>query len=184
MDYRVGELVKTYRKAIDKAKDEGEFIGDCSFCHFPRGCCGDASYLLAEYLKKNGIETIWVSNSNDETSHAWLVIKDDRVTGPSREENSLPEEIKPIIERYGGQFPSQQDKAKYYQYRDIRNGLIIDITVDQFASWDDIYIGDMDSFHQAFRFIEAHDYVGLNDLNGRLERLYGTIKKYLKEGDK
>ena len=47
-----------------------------------------------------------------------------------------------------------------------------------------IYIGDMDSFHQAFRFIEAHDYVGLNDLNGRLERLYGTIKKYLKEGDK
>ena len=73
-------LVTRYRSAIDKAMSMGEFDNDFSFNHFPCGCCGDASDLLAQYLLDNGIKTYYVCGnyySDDPTngtqSHAWLL---------------------------------------------------------------------------------------------------------------
>lgn len=71
-------LVNQFRNAINAAKDAGEFDNDFSFCRFPRGCCGDASCLLAQYLLKNDIKTYYVCGTyrDDITesiqSHAWL----------------------------------------------------------------------------------------------------------------
>ena len=37
------------------AKKEGEFEADFIFSRFPRGCCGDVSSLLGQYLLENNI---------------------------------------------------------------------------------------------------------------------------------
>ncbi len=74
------QLVTEFRNAIDKAKANGEFDGDFSFRHFPRGCCGDTCYLLGQYLLANGISSWYVCGNyygkNDFfQSHAWLRIE-------------------------------------------------------------------------------------------------------------
>lgn len=43
----IEELVVTFRKAIDEAKDDRRFDRDQRFTNFPRGCCGITSELLA-----------------------------------------------------------------------------------------------------------------------------------------
>ena len=72
-------LATHFRSAIDKALSEGEFDKDPSFYNFPRGCCGDTSDLLAQYLLDNRIKTYYVCGNyyfDDVTmnaqSHAWL----------------------------------------------------------------------------------------------------------------
>ena len=77
-DYRIEQLAKEYRSAIENAKNDGLFDSDFSFRHFPHGCCGDTSCLLAEYLRGEGVDTIWYSAQRGEWSHAWLVVKDRR----------------------------------------------------------------------------------------------------------
>lgn len=59
------------------------------------------------------------------------------------------------------------------------NGLIIDITDDQFYEMGNapVYIGYMDSFHRDFEFDSAYEYDDLG--NDRLETLYGIISNYL-----
>lgn len=76
-------LVKQFRDAIDKAKKAGEFEKDSIFSRFPRGCCGDASDLLAEFLLRKGIRTDYVCGTyyyydeeHNSQSHAWLFSKD------------------------------------------------------------------------------------------------------------
>ena len=75
----IKRLANQFRDAIHLAKDAGEFYKDVLFCNFPRGCCGDASDLLAQFLLENGIRTYSVSGtyrdgSFDNTqSHAWLL---------------------------------------------------------------------------------------------------------------
>ena len=75
----IKRLVKQFRDAIDKARDAGDFDNDFSFDKFPRGCCGDTSELLAQFLLENGIRTFYVcgmynhnSFENSQT-HAWLL---------------------------------------------------------------------------------------------------------------
>ena len=66
-----------------------------------------------------------------------------------------------------------------YNETDLSNGLIIDITADQFEDFDEpVYVGGLDYFHNSFVFVQAHDYEGLE--NGRLYHLYMTIKSYLR----
>ncbi|WP_160684330.1 transglutaminase domain-containing protein [Clostridium sp. C2-6-12] len=72
-------LAKQFRDAIDAARKARDFDKDLSFNEFPRGCCGDTSDLLAQYLLENGIETNYVcgtyrdgSFENSQT-HAWLL---------------------------------------------------------------------------------------------------------------
>lgn len=59
----IKRLVNQFWDAIDVARDAEEFDKDFSFCKFPRGCCGDASDLLAQFLLENGIQIITI-NSN------------------------------------------------------------------------------------------------------------------------
>ena len=65
-----------------------------------------------------------------------------------------------------------------YKQTDLTNGLIIDITGDQFEDYDiPVYVGKIDNFHRSFKLVAAHDYEGMN--GGRLFGLYQKIKEYL-----
>ena len=78
---KIVELVTRFREAIEKAKEEGCFVSDIPFCHFPRGCCGDASDLLAHYLLQHGISSNYICGNyyGDDKgfgqSHAWLQLE-------------------------------------------------------------------------------------------------------------
>ena len=98
----IKKLANQFRNAIDQARDVGEFDKDFSFYKFPRGCCGDASDLLAQYLLDNDIRTYYVcgtySNGSFESvqSHAWL-LTDDQI----------------IIDISGDQFRSNSEFLNY-----------------------------------------------------------------------
>jgi hypothetical protein len=160
---KINKLAASFRQAIEKARDEGAFSDDFSFRHFPRGCCGDASDLLAQYLMEYGIQTWYIcgthrpageteiENWNGIQSHAWLATAD----------------------------PRQTD-----QY------LIIDITGDQFkfdpeyGRFDKpVYIGKMDWFHRLFEVEEVWKCKELSTLAlaaARLEELYRIIVERIK----
>ena len=166
-------LVFQFRHAMDFSFQMGEFEKNIRFQTFPRGCCGDTCYLLAEYLRSNGYETIYVCGRCRDQSHAWLVLKDDRVKMPQEQFNTIPEEIKTVLHQYGGDI--QQDERvdiSHYAAGDVENGTVIDITGDQFGE-SAIYVGEIDSFHKKFEFDFAHD---MNDLrDARLIPLYRRI---------
>lgn len=65
-DNQIKRLVGRYRKAMETAHRKGLFIHDIALDNFPRGSFGDVSYLLAEHLYRNGIETIWYSAQRGE----------------------------------------------------------------------------------------------------------------------
>ena len=179
-EHQIEKLAVKFRSAIVAARDAGEFSSDITFHHFPRGCCGDTSYLLAEFLKNHGYETIWVSTERGDWSHAWLVLKDGRVKEPTPRSFEWPEEIKVVIEGYGAFEPEKIVDITRYEAEDIENGLIIDITSDQFDDWDyPVYVGFMNPFYRTFNFNQAHDYDGLNDIGGRLSRLYRIVLRHI-----
>ena len=99
-DQKIQQLAKQYRAAIEAASDDGRFSTDISFKNFPHGCCGDASYLLAEYLRECEIETIWYSTRRGEWTHAWLAVKDERVKKPTPKSFSWPEELHGVLAGY------------------------------------------------------------------------------------
>lgn len=151
----IKRLANQFRNAVDAARDAGEFDKDFSFNNFPRGCCGDASDLLAQYLLDHGIRTYYVcgtySNGHFENiqSHAWLVT-DDQI----------------IIDITGDQFRNNSeflyyDKTIYVGTKNIFHDLF--------------RIEDRD----------IHENRGLNSLGGmcqsRLNELYNKITKYILE---
>lgn len=177
-DQKIKQLANRYRTAIEAARDNGRFATDIAFKRFPRACCGDASYLLAEYLREFGLETIWYSTSRGDLTHAWLVLKDERVNNPTPKSFSWPKELHDSLAGYGLQNTAEKVDITRYEENDLLDGLIIDITADQFNDYDNpVFVDYQDSFHQSFDFIQAHDYDGLCD--GRLYSLYRTIKEYL-----
>ena len=177
-DSQIKNLAKEYREAIVCAQDNDLFAKDFRFYKFPRGCCGDVSYLLAEYLQRNGIETLWYSGKQGDWSHAWLVVKDYRVKKPSLRTFACSEEISIEI---AGDIETWIDKKTdiiEYEANDLQGGLIIDITADQFENYDiPVYVGCIDTFHKAFEFKQAHNYDGLVD--DRLVKLYQIIESCL-----
>lgn len=180
IEREIADLAKEFRTAIEAARDAGDFSSDFSFHHFPRGCCGDTSYLFAEYLNEHGYETIWVSTSRGDWTHAWLILKNERVKEPTPITFEWPEELQVIVKGYGVVQPENPVDITRYEATDIDSGLIIDITSDQFNDWDTpVYVGYLDAFHRTFEFEQAHDYDGLNDLDGRLRRLYRIVQRYL-----
>ena len=74
--------------------------------------------------------------------------------------------------------PEEEVDITKYEAEDLIDGLIIDITADQFDDYNiPVYVGPIDTFHQTFDLIQAHDYVGLN--NERLCSLFRIIAEYL-----
>lgn len=67
--------VLLFRQAIEKCS--GDLEGNV-FSNFPRGCCGDASELLAKFLeaRNHGVCSyvcgLWFDRYHLPTSHAWL----------------------------------------------------------------------------------------------------------------
>lgn len=62
-------LVKLFWEAIERAYENDEF-NKWPFCQFPDGCCGQASDILARFLKEHGIFTKVVSGGDSNTTHA------------------------------------------------------------------------------------------------------------------
>lgn len=83
IDNRIRSLVNSFRRKIDRAQRKALFV-DTLLEEFPTQCCGVTSRLLAEYLLGNGVETLWISAEEFGTheTHAWLVVKDDRIDSP------------------------------------------------------------------------------------------------------
>lgn len=191
---KIKQLAKKFRKAIEAAKCANEFNNNDIFNRFPRGCCGITSELLGEYLIKNGIETIVVSSNcgEDENnkSHAWLVIKDDKIKKPTQKKLSLSYDLREIMIGYGAQETMFNNDGTLYEENDICDGVIIDITADQFVDYNkSVYVGEIDDFHKLFKFSDAHDFKSfeikeissLSEVqeDNTLENLYKIIEKYL-----
>ncbi len=175
---KIAEYATTFRTALYSAYQDGMFVKDIRFRTFPRGCCGDACYLLAEYLRRAGIETIWYSTERNDWSHAWLVVKDERVKPPTTRPFYWPEELEVDLKRYGIEHPESGFELTKYESSDFTEGIIVDITGDQFNDCDEaIFVGKADKFHQSFEFINAHDIYALND--ERLCKLYRIVEEYL-----
>lgn len=78
------ELVIGFRRAIERAKDNGE-QGEF-FRKFPTGQCGHSSDMLTQYLIDNGVKNVdyvcgtYYSDNPDDPdncqSHAWLVVNE------------------------------------------------------------------------------------------------------------
>ena len=170
-------LAKKFRRAIENARDNHMFKNDLTFDDFPNWCCRDASLLLAEYLRHYDINTIYVWGTDDTgQTHGWLVLKDERVNGPTVHNVNLPNSIIDILKGYSNNRFDAPIENIYYDEEDILEGMIIDITAEQF---DDvpIYMGYMDEVHARFSFESANDYHRLGDY--RLNELYRIIISYL-----
>ena len=156
-----------FRKAMEYAHRHGFFNNDISLRDFPDGSCGSASYMLAEYLLSYGTETIYVCGSSADGSHAWLVVKDDRVkeasVSPVFFTDEMPIEIYNVMKSYGMNEDDNQREIRYAE-DDIDGGLIIDITGDQFGEMP-VYVGYMDRFHERYRIIDAQDYSEIRNQN-------------------
>ena len=177
-DYQIKKMSLIFRSAIEAAMEDNQFERDLRFMRFPKGCCGDTCYLLAEFLRNEGVESIWCSTERGDWSHAWLVVKDNRIQLPVQKTVSFPEELRPVLANYGIENPAQGIVNKNYMFDDLQDGLIIDITADQFPDYNiPVYVGLMDAFHKSFSFIQAYDNFELRDC--RLVELYQIIIKYL-----
>lgn len=173
-DLKIQRLVTSFRRHIELAKKGRLFQGDL-FDNFPDECCADTSYMLAEFLLENNIETIVVSGENSKReTHAWLVVKDERVIIPEKEFFDDSEYIKKIWNLYRACEDSTPIDITHYEQRNIENGLIIDITADQFGEAP-IYVGLANPFYESFEFHLATEFNGLSD--ERLIRLYNRIIK-------
>ena len=170
------ELAYRFKAAIVQAWEAGRFNGDIAFYKFPRGCCGDTCDLLAEYLLTFGVETVYVCGSELDQSHAWLVIKDNRIGKPKSHHYELSDELRDVFCLYSGNCSSGSIDNTYYDELDLINGIIVDITADQFGE-NSVYVDRLGKFHKRFGFDFAHDCAGID--NPRLRRIYGIIMEYI-----
>lgn len=76
---RLEDIVLRFRQAIVEAKRDFEFDRDDRMSLFPRGCCDDASELLAHYLYTLGYNDLVEVNAvyddgifENITNHVWL----------------------------------------------------------------------------------------------------------------
>ena len=168
--------VAQFRHAIEEARTQKELLYDVVFSSFPNGCCGDTCYLLAEYLRINDIETIYVCGEEEDQSHAWLVVKDELLLTTTLRKTKPPEDIKSVWSFYGGKNCEEAIVKTNYTERDIAKGLVIDITADQFGQAP-IYVDYLGAFHKRFDFVEAYDCDSLRSY--RLREIFQTIMEYI-----
>lgn len=175
-DNAICKIATQFRVAIEAARDANCFTRDLVFWNFPRGCCGDACDMLAEHLRRRGVKTIYVCGDDNGQSHAWLVVKDERIQEPKKRTYSLPDDIHSILSMYtGSEIPKETDITGYEE-QDLQDGLIIDITADQFGEAP-VYIGTIDDFHRQYEFVSASEHTHISDM--RLSDLYKAISRFL-----
>ncbi len=162
-DNEIRQKALEFRGFIESAQNASLFHGD-TLDNFPYGCCGEASDLLAQYLKKYGVDTIYVHyhDCEDSGGHSWLVVKDQRVATPTKHIPGYQGEVLKLIKQYGG--INTNEPINHYQYceEDISEGLIIDITADQFFDFP-VYVGYYGDGYKRFEFRFAEDCEGLKD---------------------
>ena len=59
-DRKIRDLATIFWDAVKDVQDAGGFDDDETFRAFPEQCCGETCMLLAEFLRTNRIETIYV----------------------------------------------------------------------------------------------------------------------------
>lgn len=178
-DRHIYTLVAQFRSAIEAACMDRRFNWDKAFQRFPNACCGDTCYLLAEYLQSYGYKSIYVCGiDHTHQSHAWLVLNDYRVKKPTERRTYLPDEIADVYNLYSNGSYSSYLVNKSYEESDLENGLIIDITADQFGQ-EPIYFDYRCDFYRHFRFNSADNLEPLG--NERLLKIYNIIMEYMQE---
>ena len=149
----VKKLSYEFRKAIEKAIEVDELGTDFAFKRFPRGCCGDTSYLLAEYLFQNGIVPSYVcgvyrgKGPENMQSHAWLLTDDDY-----------------IIDITGDQF---HDRPVFLNYDE-------SVYVGKMDEFHQLFEVEDIQVHEIYGISEVSDFCSI-----RLRKLYNMIVKYL-----
>ncbi len=175
-DNAVLQWARQFRGSLDDAKAVGCFNKNTPFSHFHSGCCGVTSEMLAEFLRCKGIETIYVWGWWEDQSHAWLVVKDERVENPKRKVTRIPPEISAILSEYSGRTVGRSINSTNYKASDVQNGLIIDITADQFGEVP-VYVGETNQFYENFVFEAANGSPRIDDFEGR--SIYNTVLQFL-----
>lgn len=173
-DIEIRRLAGQFRLAIENTRDAGLFAED-TFANFPNGCCGDTCYLLAEFFRSKGQESIYVWGEDcTYQTHAWLVIKDDRINIPTPNYFEPPDDVREAWNLYRG--VNTPIDISHYSESDVESGLIVDITSDQFGE-SRIYVDYSCDFYRRFEFQAANDYNGLG--SNRLRNIYQTILRCL-----
>ena len=129
----IKQCVVDFRSAIDSAKASGLFKNHPMFSHFPKRSCLIASELLAEFLCRNGIDTLIIqgSGSNVDGTHAWLAINDGGYR-PTQTEEHFTNEVYEALRQYNPNIISDTIIRNEYDTDIIWRMDIADITIDQF----------------------------------------------------
>lgn len=176
-DTQIYRLVKQFRSAIENARDDDKFLRD-DFDGFPKKCCGDTSCLLAEYLRSKGQESVYVWGEDyTGQTHAWLVVNDERIKKPTPTCIDYPDDIRNVLNSYSNGSYNAPIMVANYEESDISDGLIIDITADQFGK-KPIYVDYISDFYRQFEFVSANDFNGLG--SSRLRNIYQIILQYIR----
>jgi len=204
-EMNIARLTTKFRQAIDRAQKANEFEPRSIFFRFPRGCCGDTAYLLAEFLLEHGIRTLYVSGRKDDWTHAWLVEETEELRQMLDEEQERRDQWKRLFQKnedcadtYATLLQLISDGtlqnfwAEEIDYSKALSGhVIMDITGDQFKEDEEflnydrqVYVGEMDAFHQLFEIDGISECEGLNGINkfniDRMQKLYSTIVRYVR----
>ena len=167
-------ICEDFRRKIELAHEKGAFVDDVTFKHFPKGCCGLTCYLLSEYLLEYKAKTIYVWGTYSGQSHAWLVLKDKRVATPTQKYNLMPDSYKTFLQSYGQEVYDEPFVTINYKYEDIKDGLIIDITADQFGQ-SPVYLGPLVLYPIRCKTL-------LDGGRRRTKNLYGVFKRTVPAG--
>ena len=178
---KIKVLATSFRGAIEIAKDAGEFDNDFVFPRFPKGCCGDTSDLLAEYLAQHDIYTYYVCGQKGTQSHAWLVLVN--TVTVTTDNSDADRKYKSLISVYN----EDNDVMLLRKYYNLKDAIIIDITGDQFTNQKcflyyniPVYVGFLDDFHKLFRVDQCSIHEPARLWDARCKSLYRAITKYIK----
>ena len=178
---KIKVLATSFRGAIEIAKDAGEFDNDFAFPRFPKGCCGDTSDLLAEYLAQHDIYTYYVCGQKGTQSHAWLVLVN--TVTVTTDNSDADRKYKSLISVYN----EDNDVMLLRKYYNLKDSIIIDITGDQFTNQKcflyyniPVYVVFLDDFHKLFRVDQCSIHEPARLWDARCKSLYRAITKYIK----
>ena len=121
---KIRKLAVQIRNTIIKIGYD-EFPDSDFLLEYPRGCCGDASNLLAKFLRDNDIECEYVWGMMGQQSHAWLECDDLIVDITADQFPEIKEKILVTTDRFWhkkfkGQIRSDGDFENFQSYNKIR----------------------------------------------------------------